>query len=250
MNNFSADTYEQSFYTPYSEVGPDACLKPAAFFNLCQDIASIHADQLGISALHMGKAGKTWVVYSYQLKFYKFPEWNEAFTVKSDRMPLKKLYELRSFYFIDLNGDLLAEGKCAWVLVDKKNGRPARLDKFLPENLMKQEKVISFDFKNYELPDPDSESREFRVLKNDIDFNIHANNTSYIKWGLEMLPSSKLNPCKVKSIEIKYKKDIALDKKLQVLSQNKTFQRKNIYVQSFTDLVSGDLLAQMNIETL
>ncbi|MFO7744451.1 MAG: thioesterase, partial [Psychroflexus sp.] len=82
----------------------------------------------------------------------------------------------------------------------------------------------------------------------DIDFNIHANNTSYIKWGLEMIPYSKLNPCKVKSIEIKYKKDIELDKKLKVLSQETTLPGKNIYIQSFTDGISGDLLAQMNIE--
>ena len=60
---------------------------------------------------------------------------------------------------------------------------------------------------------------EFKVRYNDIDINMHANNSHYIVWGLEPLPFEFKKENKLKNIDMLFKKEIKLGATFKVIVQ-------------------------------
>jgi len=231
---------------PYSDVGVSGLLKHVAVFDLCQDLASRHAYQLGISAIHVGEKGKIWVVHRYHFDFKRLPFWDEEIRVESYRSPFKRLYEMRSFDFFDENNENIIHGICAWVLVDKESGKPLRLDRVLPDNAMISNRKIEFDFKDIPPVRNLRKTHKFEVLKDDIDFNNHANNASYIKWGLEVLPYSDNAQPIISSLDIRFHKDTGVGTNIIVESFPEKRERGVDYLQSIKS-EKGDILASLFI---
>ena len=240
--------YCQHFKTPYSAVGPDGILKPVEVLNFCQDIASSHSYELGLSALHMAEFKKMWVVHRYSIEIERLLLWDEAFSIETWRSPLKKLYEMRAFDFRDSNGNIFVKGICAWVLVDMKTKKPSRLDRLLPEEHLASGNLIDFHFDESQVPELDFESYTFKVLQDDMDFNRHANNASYLKWALECLDPAILFPCKIKNIDINYIKDIKVYNEVEVRSFKLFENNKHKYIQVINDKEKQNTLSIVKID--
>ncbi|MCW7754832.1 thioesterase [Desulfobotulus sp. H1] len=208
--------FTQTGRVPYSHVGLDGCLKPVSVLNLCQDIASRHAFALGVSALHVAAQDKIWVVNRYHFDFYRFPAWDEVFTLRSWRAPLRRLYEIRRFELFDEKGQLLMGSTCAWVLVDKNTGKPVRLSRAMPPELCENDGSIPFDSDEIPLPPDRAQAMDFTVLQEDMDYNRHANNAAYLKWALEALSPSELFPCRIRKLAIRYHHDIGPPRSVRV----------------------------------
>lgn len=230
----------------YSQVGLDGCLKPVAALNLCQDVASRHAFALGVSALHMEARNRIWVVHRYHFDFYRFPRWDEVFSIRSWRAPLRRLYEMRRFVFLDAEERPLMESTCAWVLVDRGTGKPARLDRSLPPQFCEAEGKIPFEFDDLPLPDAGAACLRFRVLQEDMDYNRHANNTAYLKWALEALSPEELFPCRIRKLDIRYHHDIGLHQNLDVHTSRQGSDG-NTLIQSIHEGQEKRLLTSLRI---
>ncbi|MDY0132310.1 MAG: thioesterase [Desulforegulaceae bacterium] len=213
------DVFEEDFRVLYSDVDFKGQIKAVKILNLCQDIASRHSYQLGLSALHLGEKGKIWVVHRYELEFKKRPFWDEVFKIRTWRYPFKKLYEMRRFDFLDSNNDVFVKGLCSWVIVDKKTKRPSRLDRTIEEKFCfepKNPEVFAAEIKSPLNPVLKS---EFKALRDDIDFNNHVNNTSYLKWAKECIDEDDFKNKNLKKIEILYLNDSLYNDRLKVFSE-------------------------------
>ncbi|MDY0163448.1 acyl-[acyl-carrier-protein] thioesterase [Desulfobotulus sp.] len=243
------DVFIQNCRVAYSDVGMDGCLKPVAALNFCQDVASRHAFALGVSALHMEAWNKIWVVHRYHFDFYRFPRWDEIFSIRSWRAPVRRLYEMRRFVFLDAHEKPLMESTCAWVLVDRKTGKPARLDRAMPAHLCAGEVDIPFDFEDIPPPDSQAERLCFQVLQDDMDYNRHANNAAYLRWAMEALPPARLFPCCIRKLDIRYHHDIGPLESLEVqTSRQEHAERKETWIQAIRHGDTGSLLAGLRME--
>ena len=81
------------------------------------------------------------------------------------------------------------------------------MTKFIPgENDLKFSKIPAITHADYE--------EEFQVRYNDIDVNMHANNSNYIIWALEPLPYEFKKEKRIKNIDMIFKKEIKYNEKL------------------------------------
>lgn len=226
-----SEFFEQKYRVRYSDAGVSGYLRPWMFFNLFQDIASVHAYKEGVSALHMAEKGLTWVVRAYSLEINCLPVWNEELSVKTWRFPFKNLYELRSYEVTGGSGQVLACARSVWILVKIDSGQPVRLAKNLPHDLPCGP---SIDFMIPDLPAPEPGEdflikTRFDVHGWDLDYNRHANNAVFIKWLIESLPSDVSETC-IKNIDAVFMKSAYMGESLDCRVQRRIYGQDEHFI--------------------
>jgi acyl-ACP thioesterase len=189
--------WQETFKIHSYEAGPSSFATPQSICRFLQEVASNHADKLGVSGEVISSAGQMWVLSQLSLKMSEYPKWHDFLSIKT--WPTKRTTPLRAYRDFALFDDTSREtGKASsmWLLLDKESRRPVKIQSFLnkytsdghsPDLLCPIEKDL-FDKQNSQIS-----SRISKVRASDIDYNFHVNNVCYLEWALEaILPEVRL----------------------------------------------------------
>ncbi|MDR1886098.1 MAG: hypothetical protein LBQ56_07450 [Synergistaceae bacterium] len=181
--------FERVFNVPYYGLDTNGRVKTGLLLQFLQEAAALHADTVGIGVASMIERGLTWVLRRYRVRILRHAG-QEGLSVRTWFEPKRNLVSVRLFEISDLGGNPVARAWSGWIVVDLKRVRPVRLDRALPENYFACSEPTG-----EELGDPvetvgeacDAESR-FRVRRQELDLNGHANHTAYFDWASESVP--------------------------------------------------------------
>jgi len=186
-----ASVWNESFRVRSFEVAPDGRLALPFLFGYLQEAASNHAQALGVAFIEVEGRPVFWVLHHIDVCLYRRPAWAETVTVATWPCGYQGLKAFRAFTLRDSAQHLLSEAYSIWLLVDPQRRRPVRL----PEAVLHL-RGMSPHPKALEiaLPDPPSTpslgETTFSVSYSDLDLNAHANNTRYVAWLLNALPTA------------------------------------------------------------
>lgn len=186
--------YLQKRFTVRSyECGQSFRLTPATLLNYLQEIAGLHANQIGVGIATLRTSGLTWVLVRMHLLIHApLPSWGEDIIVTTWPSGVRgSLAAYRDFSIASDDGSLLAEAVSEWLILDTIKLRPARLT---PEVLA----LAPTGTPRVSIPTRvQSHSKErlidsvtFPVRRADLDQNQHVNNVHYSEWALESAPSN------------------------------------------------------------
>jgi len=183
MNNDSVFKYSMSSKVLASNVNIDNKLSISGIINLFQDIATYHAQEIGIDADTLReKSNAFWIVTKYKLKIKKAPRYLDGLTGVTWMMPRAKITVNRCFRFSDSDGNVCVEGISEWAILDLENRSIRRLsttpypddDGYTPE----PEPVSKYT--NLSCPIREDEYiYSHKVMASDIDMSAHTNNSVY-----------------------------------------------------------------------
>jgi medium-chain acyl-[acyl-carrier-protein] hydrolase len=197
--------FEKKRTVHYAETGVNGKIKPVTILNYFQDIASEHTDVLGVSAFDLFPKNLAWVVFRYQIQIKAYPLWKDRLRIRTWRFPVNNLYELRQYEIYDDKDNLLISSKSSWILTSISTKKPLRLNKNLPQELMKdQQQEISNDL--IALPQITSHdfSKSFNIRMHELDFNRHVNNSVYVVWAIESVTRAIISSHLPKEIIVNY----------------------------------------------
>ena len=158
-------------------------VRPASILDYFQDIAGVHANELGVGSDELMKEGLLWIIVSERFDVIKdIPKYGDDLTLVTWPKKQGKLFMEREYEIRDSKGDLLITGISLWVLINKDTRKLERADKAhfpgeyytysayneMPErklNLVANNIIDEFDYK---------------VLLTDYDHNKHVNNARYL----------------------------------------------------------------------
>ena len=118
---------------------------------------------------------------------------------------------------IYLGEKLIAQGDSCWFVLNRKTRRPAAIEEYITPFGVVEEAV--FGSHNINL-NANTESFvkineiKFPVNYNDLDFNGHVNNISYIDWAISALPVEILNKYKIKKYSVVFKHECFLNEQI------------------------------------
>ncbi|MCA1787917.1 MAG: hypothetical protein LC657_18240, partial [Desulfobacteraceae bacterium] len=115
--------FTQKMTLPYSAMGANGHIRIDRILNLFQDIAGIHAHQLGISGFDLAKKNVKWVISRYQIRVHDILKWPQPFELKTWRLPWKNLYELRQFAIVDKEGTTFISALGIWIMINAMNAK-------------------------------------------------------------------------------------------------------------------------------
>jgi len=164
-------------------------LKPSAMFFLAQEAAGRHCTQLQLD--HEALAGRRmfWAIIRQRLQITRLPRRGETLRVETWPMPTTRVAYPRSVVAFDQEGRECFRSVSLWVLMDTDSRAmilPGKSGITVPGTLRGTELAAPGALH----PGQPRDRRSRTVCYTDLDRNGHMNNTRYLEWIWDLLPSS------------------------------------------------------------
>ena len=201
----------QSVYTQPVTILPSLCdfegkLSVPSAFALFMDAATAHAELLGIGMNDMLPRGLFWLTVRAKVRFYRRPAMTEAVTLRTwPETPERS--RCNRDYAIEQGGEVLAEGRTEWMVMNMKNHRLVPTDTVFPQSLeIDPRRVLAEPFLRLEEDFSDSvDMGTFTVRSTDIDVGGHMNNAAYIRALAGAFTSEEWRAMNVRELEASYR---------------------------------------------
>ena len=181
-------TYTQKFTLSDMEVDCFGKLKLSALLYFAQEVAGKHCIQLGADYETLQQKDLFWAVTRHRVQITRLPVRGETITVETWPMPTTRVAYPRSMVAYDADGNELFRSISLWVLI---NGESRAM--VLPG---KSGVDVNGTLKGTELASPRSlapaaagHTERRTVTYSCLDRNGHMNNTRYLDWVDDLLPS-------------------------------------------------------------
>ena len=181
--------YSQNFQINDSFVDRYGRLKPSMLLWIAQEVAGKHFDRISMTYDQLAQQGMFWAIIRQRVRINRLPMSGETIRVETWPMPNTRSAFPRSVVAYDENGAELFRCLSLWILMDVESRAmilPGKSGLILPGTL-----------RGDELPTPTSlpakasmYHRNRTVCFTDLDRNGHMNNTKYLDWVSDLLPSS------------------------------------------------------------
>lgn len=185
--------------------------------NIFQDIAGLHADELGFGYEEMIKNQQFWVLLKLEVQMDSWPKWKDLVEVKTWSRPLEGMTAYRDFE-IYLEGKLIGTANTAWIILSGETRKPIRLKTLLNPSGLREDFKLPYTASKIHIPSGEEPLRNFKVEISDLDMNMHVNNTKYTQWALNSLPLQLHQNFELKKYEINILKETFLYDSIKVLT--------------------------------
>ena len=177
-------------------------------FSAFGDIANVHADHLNIGMDVLGPKDLFWVAVRTTVRVHRLPPMGMNCSLVTWPETPERVRTYRDYQLLDpASGEVLAEGRTEWGLLNTATGRPAPLAGVFPEDfefLPQQANVSPFT----RIKDDMGELEPFAsytVRSTDIDVGGHFNNAHYLRALASVFSNAEWQAMDLGEIEVNYK---------------------------------------------
>lgn len=235
--------HEKEYIIRTYEGDKNSNLRLVALFNIFQDIADEHAEELGFGLTFCLNRKFAWVGSRYHIKINRFPKIHEKIKITTWPADEQKFGAIRDFSVTDKFDNEIIVGSSLWILIDVARRRPLLIRDNLPEWTPHKERALNTEFPKISEVSGEVESIPFKIRYDDIDINNHVNNAIYPLWASESVDIDFHNEHTIEELEIEFKKEGFLGEQIVV----QTKMDNNISTHSIKCEEDGRELSRVKI---
>lgn len=201
---------EQVFERPLT-VGPSVAdssgrLSVHDAFGLFMDIATAHAEALGVGLAAMTKRNLFWLTVKTQIRFSERPRIMAPVTLRTWPEAPGRVRALRSYQLLR-DGEVLIAGKTEWAVLNTETKQFAPMEEVYPAALQfDRESACPGPFARIpDAPDAFESFADYRVRSTDIDVGGHCNNAAYVRALLGGLSNEELRAMNVRRMDVVFR---------------------------------------------
>ena len=195
--------YTQNFEITDHYVDCFGRMTPASILLMIQEVAGKHCTALSVDYDTLAKRRMFWAVTRHRVQVSRMPRLGETIRVETWPMPTTRVAYPRSVVAYDAAGNECFRAISLWVLMNLDTR-----SMILPG---KSGISVVGSLRGRELPSPGSlalmdhtQTRQRQVCFTDLDRNGHMDNTRYLNWVSDLLPSAFHQSHEVKEFTICY----------------------------------------------
>ena len=207
--------YSQSFEITDLYVDCFGRLLPGRILYMMQEVAGNHFAELAMDYDSLARRGLFWAITRNRVQITRLPMRGETIRLETWPMPTTRVAYPRSIVAYDAEGREVFRSIALWVLMDLKNRSMV-----LPG---KSGIAVTGTLRGNELAAPNGlvakelrSSRSRTVSFTDLDRNGHMNNTRYMDWLWDLLPSEFHAGHEVKDFTVCYLSEARENQSLQL----------------------------------
>ncbi|MDR0518596.1 MAG: acyl-ACP thioesterase [Clostridiales Family XIII bacterium] len=193
-------------------------MKLSYVFDCFQDIAGLHAENLGAGIDHIkAEFGVAWILMRMRIEIERYAHLEEPLVVETWPQPPKTLYDRDYIIRAEGSGEILARSVSTWVLMDLAAHDIAKgrvFDYTYP--IENTERAIDCKLRQLKAPDAPVKVADHAVRYSDIDYNLHVNNARYIDLIMDTYSLEFHQAHEVAAIEVNYINEIRPDETLVI----------------------------------
>lgn len=180
------------------------CLGLHNTFALFQDIASEHAEEIGVGFEAMRQRGLFWLTARSRVRFYRRPRLMD--TVRAETWPTRPgATRCDRFYRLRIGEETLVEGRTQWCVYDLKKGEvhPAGDAGYDKDLIFPRETLLDAPHARmrHDFTDADAVQRH-AVRATDVDLGRHMNNVAYLRAIMDSFSVAEMARMPVREMEI------------------------------------------------
>jgi len=197
--------YRKKHTVQVSDVDFSRKLKLSTMFVYFQDMATEHAERLGVGRDILQKDNLIWVLTSSRADIERYPVWNENIFIETWPLQPDKVNFERDFLVYDENNNIIARAVTNWVIIDissRKLKRSKVINAEFPD--AGRERSIDCTLGRINANGDMTEAYRKTVGYSDIDMNEHLNNSKYLDYIMDCFSVEDHKNYFTKSIEVNY----------------------------------------------
>ena len=175
----------------------------SAAFALFQDVASEHAERMGLGGVAMQKKHAFWMTVRTRVHFYKRPWMMQVVDLTTWPMAPGKMRCDRCYRLCD-GETLLAEGRTEWCVYDTQaNAVRSTEGLFDPETAFPTELLLPDPYARFRHDFAEDDRACTHVVRaSDIDVGRHMNNVAYLRMLMDSFSVSEQERMRITEMEI------------------------------------------------
>ena len=181
--------YREQFQITTAAVDRYGRLKPSWILYFAQQVAGVHCSRLNVSLIAKDQRELFWAVIRHRVQVTRLPRENETITVETWPMPTTRVAFPRSTVAYDQEGKEVFRSISLWVLMDRETRSmvvPGKSGVNVPGLIRGYELTVPGNL----LPKVLEHHCVRPVGFSELDVNWHMNNTHYLDWIEDLLPSA------------------------------------------------------------
>lgn len=198
-------TLRASFPVHTYEVDAFAALGVPALAGYLQEVAALHADELGVGLDALRGGGLTWMLARQRIEVSAPPRLGDVVEVETWPAGIERLFAVREFV-VRRAGEEVARATTHWLVIDVATRRPVRPSSVLDPRFPREVRATAVSLAAGRLPEPGpgAHERRFEVRHSDIDTNLHVTSSRYLGWAVDAVPVDLWRARHVAAIEVHY----------------------------------------------
>lgn len=206
----------QNFTIPCYNTDASWRLKPAAFMDLAQEAAGLHAVYLGFGYDDLIKTNTAWILSRVNVKFIDTPLWRDDVTLTTWHKGFNRLFYLRDFVMTDKDGRERVKATTSWLVLNLETRSMVRDPKLVEEGTVCTDNAIETPADKVRMPrDIEALAVYERVVGySDVDMLGHANNAMYMQWAMDAVDYELASTRPVKEFTINFNHEIKAGQKV------------------------------------
>lgn len=181
--------YTQPFTINDNAVDRYGRLKPSMILYYVQEVAGKHFDLIAMDYDQLAERGMIWAIIRQRVQISRIPTRGETIRVETWPMPNTRVAFPRSVIAYDAEGQEVFRSISLWVLMDVKTRAmvlPGKSGLIVPGTIRGNELAAPSALPSKVM----ANHRTRPVCFTDLDRNGHMNNTRYMDWIDDLLPSA------------------------------------------------------------
>ena len=183
---------ELTLFNSYFDLNNRLSLK--AVLSIFQDVASIHAEEIGVGYKTCLDKNLYWVLSRVKLDIIRMPEINEVVFVETWPHEKGRIDIDRDMQILDENGNMLVKATSKWCVIDTVKRALQKSDDVNYNGECIKDVLYEGKFTKIILPKEEfSKSFDYTVRFSDLDHNGHMNNTNYANLVVSAVENKKIS---------------------------------------------------------
>ncbi|MCL2557918.1 MAG: thioesterase [Treponema sp.] len=201
--------WSEQYPVRFGAVDRSDTIRLSAAFDVFQEAAVSHAESLGVGREAMADSGQVWILSRMSARFDRRPLYGEATVARTWPRSWNKLFAIRDFDLRDSRGEAAIRARSCWLIIDIEKRRPLRPQTIM-DSLPANEGLDVLSEIPAALPQREGLAKlcERKVSYNDLDYNGHVNNVSYIRWIEDCMGSAFMEEAARGSLDINFMHEV------------------------------------------
>ncbi len=193
-------------------------VKASAICNYLQESAWRHAVDLGFGFYEMRKRNQVWVIVSFVMKMEALPQWGEKIRVETWPRKVDRFIAMRDFRIYSDKNIKVGAATSSWMVLDLDNRRPCKLDdlEIAAGSHITDDNALGEDAPLLKSAEDLEKVLDHNVQYSEIDHNGHVNNTRYIDWCYNSIPSDFHRKKRFETLTINYLSEVKEEEKIEI----------------------------------
>ncbi len=201
--------FTQIYFLTPAECNPERRMPITLLINRLIEVATLHANQLGIGYDNLIDRQGTWVLSRVAVEMLRYPEVNEHYEIRTWVSSINRLFSERDFEILDVDGHTIGWARTVWAVLNVETRAVSDISHMQWIETMIPDKECPV-----EKPRRLRNLREFTAAPYtftycDLDFNRHVNSSRYIElllnqWSLDFHDHNRLSRFEIAYIHEAY----------------------------------------------